>query len=171
MEGREFHIATDHKPLTFALASASDKYTPRQIRHLDYIAQFSSDIRHVAGHNNPVADALSHNAVCALRVTQQPAIDLQLLAQTQQTDPELRALQQSTSTSLQLQSLPLPASSTNIVCDVSTGSPRPFVPSSFRRNIFNALHSLSHHGERATHQLISARFVWPGMRKDITAWS
>ena len=38
VEGRGFHIATDHKPLTFALASASNKYTPRQIRHLDYIA-------------------------------------------------------------------------------------------------------------------------------------
>lgn len=56
VEGREFHIATDHKPLTFALATAFDKYIPRQIRHLDYIAQFSSEIRHVAGHHNPVAD-------------------------------------------------------------------------------------------------------------------
>ena len=57
VEGREFHIATDHKPLTFALSTASDKYTPRQIRHLDYIAQFSTDIRYIAGHHNLVADA------------------------------------------------------------------------------------------------------------------
>ncbi|CAI8009513.1 Transposon Tf2-9 polyprotein, partial [Geodia barretti] len=27
VEGREFYIATDHKPLTFALSTASDKYT------------------------------------------------------------------------------------------------------------------------------------------------
>ena len=64
VEGRDFHIATDHKPLTFALATASDKHTPRQIRHLDYISQFTTDIRHVSGPNNPVADALSRNAVC-----------------------------------------------------------------------------------------------------------
>lgn len=28
------------------------------MRHLDYVAQFTTDIRHVAGLNNPVADAL-----------------------------------------------------------------------------------------------------------------
>ena len=72
VEGRDFHVATDHKPLTFALAKASDKYTPRQIRHLDYVAQFTTDIRHVAGLNNPVADALSRNAVCALHSNQPP---------------------------------------------------------------------------------------------------
>ena len=48
VEGREFHVITDHKLLTFALSKASDKYTPRQIRHLDYITQFTTDIRHVA---------------------------------------------------------------------------------------------------------------------------
>ena len=66
VEGREFYIATDHKPLTFALSTASDKYAPRPIHHLDYIAQFSTDNRHVAGHHNLVADALSRNAVCSL---------------------------------------------------------------------------------------------------------
>ena len=171
VEGREFYIATDHKPLTFALSTASDKYTPRRIRHLDYIAQFSTDIRHVAGHHNVVADALSRNAVCSLNATQPPTVDLQVLAKAQETDPELGALQNSTSTSLQLQSLPLPASSTTIVCDMSTGTPRPFVSSPLRRTVFNALHSLSHPGEQATRQLIATRFVWPGMRKDIRAWS
>ena len=88
VEGREFHIATDHKPLTFALSTASDKYTPRQIRHLDYIAQFSTDIRYIAGHHNLVADALSRNAVCSLNATQPPTVDLQVLAKAQETDPE-----------------------------------------------------------------------------------
>ena len=87
VEGRNFHIATDHKPLTFALATASDKHTPRQIRHLDYISQFTTDIRHVSGPNNPVADALSRNAVCTLQSTQPPSVDLQALAQAQATAP------------------------------------------------------------------------------------
>ena len=79
VEGRDFQVITDHKPLTFALATSSDKYTPRQIRHLDYISQFTTDIRHTAGHNNPVADALSRNAVSAIHGAQSP-VDLQVLA-------------------------------------------------------------------------------------------
>ena len=59
VEGREFHIATDHKPLTFALSTRSRQPSPRQVRHLDFIAQFTSDIRHIKGVNNTAADALS----------------------------------------------------------------------------------------------------------------
>ena len=168
---RNFHVATDHKPLTFVLSTASDKYTPRQIRHLDYVAQFTTDIRHVAGLHNPIADALSRNAVYTLHSAQPPSIDLQALADAQTGDPELRALQNSSTTSLRLQSLPLPASTSTIICDTSNGTPRPFVPSSLRRTVFNALHSLSHPGVQATQQLIKERYVWPGMKKDIKAWT
>ena len=34
IEGREFQILTDHKPLTYSLSSNSDHYTPHQIRHI-----------------------------------------------------------------------------------------------------------------------------------------
>ena len=47
LEGRSFHILTDHKPLTFALHARSDRYSPHQARQLDYISQFTSNIRHV----------------------------------------------------------------------------------------------------------------------------
>ena len=171
VEGRDFHIATDHKPLTYALATASDKYTPRQIRHLDYIAQFTTDIRHVSGLNNPVADALSRNAVCTLHSAHTPSIDLQTLAATQTVDPEIRALQDSTTTSLRLTSLPLPASTSTIICDLSTGTPRPLVPAPLCHTVFKALHTLSHPGVKATQQLITQRYVWPGMKKDIKAWT
>nr|VZI07626.1 unnamed protein product [Spirometra erinaceieuropaei] len=49
LEGRDFTIFTDHKPLTFVLRSHSDKYKPREISHLDYISQFTTDIRHTDG--------------------------------------------------------------------------------------------------------------------------
>src|SRR5699024_67865 len=48
LEGRPFIVFTDHKPLTTALTSATER-TPRQYRHLDYISQFTSDIRHIKG--------------------------------------------------------------------------------------------------------------------------
>jgi hypothetical protein len=59
LEGRPFTIFTDHKPLTYAVGRTSDPWTARQCRQLSYIAEFTSNIQHVAGVDNPVADALS----------------------------------------------------------------------------------------------------------------
>ena len=59
LEAREFYVLTDHKPLTHSLKSKPDRHSPWQVRHLDFISQFTSDIRHVTGQDNPVADALS----------------------------------------------------------------------------------------------------------------
>ena len=66
LEGREFCIFTDHKPLTFSQAKISEPGPARQQRQLSFIAEFSSDIRHVAGKNNVVADALSRHSVNTL---------------------------------------------------------------------------------------------------------
>uniref|UniRef100_A0A1X7UWY9 RNA-directed DNA polymerase n=1 Tax=Amphimedon queenslandica TaxID=400682 RepID=A0A1X7UWY9_AMPQE len=59
VEGRQFHVFTDHKPLTFLPSCQSRRHSPRQIRHLDYILQFTSDICHIRGSDKAVADALS----------------------------------------------------------------------------------------------------------------
>ena len=59
VEGRVFHILTDHRPLTFSLKSHHDRHSPRQARHLDYVAQFTTDIRHISGSDNIPADTLS----------------------------------------------------------------------------------------------------------------
>ncbi len=70
VEGREFYVLTDHNPLVDALSSQSDQYMPRQIRHLDYISQFTTDIRHVNGVNNPAADTLPRIGANALHQPQ-----------------------------------------------------------------------------------------------------
>ncbi|BHF82687.1 hypothetical protein SprV_0802582600 [Sparganum proliferum] len=49
LDGREFVVLTDHKPLVGALRASPDRYSPREIRHLDFISQFSCDIQHVHG--------------------------------------------------------------------------------------------------------------------------
>jgi RNase H-like domain found in reverse transcriptase len=59
LEGRKFTIFTDHKPLTQALHRTSDPWTARQCRQLPYIAEFTSDVQHISGKENIVADRLS----------------------------------------------------------------------------------------------------------------
>lgn len=59
LEARYFVVYTDHKPLTYAFHERKINCSPRQYRHLDFISQFTSDIRHIAGRDNVVADTLS----------------------------------------------------------------------------------------------------------------
>ena len=165
LEGREFTIFTDHKPLVYALTSSADRYSPREVRHLDFIAQFTTDIRHVSGVRNEAADALSRISA----VTTEDGIDLPAMAEAQLNDEEIQNLRHSTS--LRIQSVPLASAEGEILCDVSHGTSRPVVPSGLRRSVFNTLHRLSHPGIRSTVRLISARFVWPNMNRDIRQWS
>ena len=58
VEGCKFHVITDHKPLTYSLFSNSNRYSTRQVRQLDFISEFTTDVRHVNGTDNPVTDAL-----------------------------------------------------------------------------------------------------------------
>ena len=55
--------------------------------------------------------------------------------------------------------------------DTSTGTFRPLVPASLRRAVFDVLHNSSHPEMRATRRLISSRFVWPGLSKQVSAWA
>ena len=59
LEGRQFHILTDHMPLTHALNTRSDHHSPCQVRQLDYISQFTFVIRHIQGSHNPVRCSFS----------------------------------------------------------------------------------------------------------------
>ena len=169
VEGRPFHIYTDHKPLTFAMTTSTD-YSPRQRRHLSYVAEFTTDIRHLPGKANLAADALSRNAPLqptVSAVAPLPAVDFDLLAQAQRDDPETPAARTAI-TGLQWQDCPLDSGLT-LLCDVSTGRPRPFVPPSWRRHVFEAVHNLAHPGIRATGKLLAERFIWHGLHKDSAA--
>jgi RNase H-like domain found in reverse transcriptase len=59
LEGRDFTLFTDHKPLTFALRKTAEPWTARQQRQLSFLSEFTADIQRVAGRENVVADALS----------------------------------------------------------------------------------------------------------------
>ena len=171
IEGRQFSVFTDHKPLTFSLSTHSDRYTPRQIRHLDYISQFTTEIHHISGQSNPVADALSRIELNAITPpSQSPVIDFKELAAAQQQDSQLQELTRGNS-SLSLKPVPATTTDVTLLCDVSTGIPCLYVPFKFRRAIFDSLHSLSYPGIRATQKLITARFIWPNINSDVRKWA
>ena len=150
LEGRPFHVLTDHKPLTFALNTRSDRYSPRQVRHLDYISQFTSNIRHVHCMDNVVADALSRVETNAILSGQPLSINFADIAKTQATDHQLRALQSSPDSTLVVEAVPIANSQHPLYCDTSTGTQRPIVPLPWRRAVFDSLHGLSHPGICAT---------------------
>ena len=104
-------------------------------------------------------------------VTDNPTVTLADIAAAQADDAELRQLLVDGSTSLQLSRQPCLTTSSELVVDTSTGSARPFVPAVLRRRVFDSLHRLSHPGIRSTQRLISARFVWPCMQRDIRQWT
>ena len=173
LEGREFHILTDHKPLSFALHINSGTRSPRESRHLSYISEFTSDIRHISGASNGVADTLSRPVSVSLPVSEltQHPIDFAAMANAQLTDPELARLRNDQSSNLKWHDIIFPGCSVPLVCDTSTGSPRPFVPSQFRRAVFNSLHQLSHPGIRASQRLLAGRYIWPAINRDVRSWA
>lgn len=112
VEARVFTIFTDHKPITYAFQKKNDNCTPRQFRYLDLIGQFSTDIKHVAGKENIVADAL-------FRIEEiEPALDLKEIETAQRNDEELKNLENEASTSLQLKLIKIPEADVSLVCDV-----------------------------------------------------
>ncbi|GFU15630.1 hypothetical protein TNCV_3615491 [Trichonephila clavipes] len=166
LEARDFTVFTDHKPLTYAFRQKSDKCSPRQIRQLDFISQFTTNIVHLPGSDNIAADVLSR--VSAITFPSQ--IDYDCIAETQQTDQELHTLIAS-GTSLELKKVTFPNSSTEIMCDLSTGTARPYIPKQHRQDVFSAMHNLSHPGIRRSVHLIKQRFVWPSISSDVAKWA
>ncbi len=69
LEGRQFHLLTDHKPFVTSLFLTTPPWSARQLQQLSFIAKFTSDSRHTPGQENVVPDALSRPPSAA---TQRP---------------------------------------------------------------------------------------------------
>lgn len=168
LEGREFSIFTDHKPLVFAFQQSSEKASPRQLRHLDYIGQFSTDVRHISGCENIVADTLSR--IESIKFPSK--YSFKDMAEAQENDPEiLNLISKKIPSSLNLKKIYIPEFGINLICDESHSKIRPYVPLSLRKLVFDSLHKLSHPGVRATVKLVSSRFVWLSINKDVNHWA
>nr|VZH92711.1 unnamed protein product [Spirometra erinaceieuropaei] len=166
------HLAGSTQPLAFfskkllPAETRHNKYNPREMAHLDNISQFTSDIRHIGGTKNEVADMLSRPSLSSLQLTH--GIELCAMVAEQQ---RVGCPCDESVSGLLLRDVPLTTGSGTTLCDVSTHFHRPFVPSHMRRAVFQTLHGLSHPGIRASQKLLTERFVWPGMSKDVKAWA
>ncbi|GFS10956.1 Pol polyprotein [Elysia marginata] len=166
LEGRRFAMFTDHKPLVGAMSKLSDPWTARQQRHLAHISEFSTYIRHTSGKANVVADCLSRATINNVVL----GIDYKAMAEAQEHDEEIQALKTAI-TGLNLQSVQISNDGPKLLCDVSTGNHGPIVPKAFQRQVFETIHNLAHPGRKSTVKLVTQKFVWRGLKKQITQWT
>ena len=130
---------------------------------LEYISQFTNDIRYIRGDSSVVADTLSR----AFEVNAFKNCDfcLKKIYTEQQIDSELLKILQDKDRNLNLKQIEIPQFGIELWCEVSQNSTRPYVPNNLRKVVFEKLHSISHPGIRATRKLISHRYFWPDMNK------
>ncbi|KFD69464.1 hypothetical protein M514_18336 [Trichuris suis] len=87
----------------------------------------------------------------------------------QSTDDELQWAKEQNS--LKLVPEPIKSSVHPLWKDVSADQPRVYLPAGLRAPVFQSVHGLSHPGVRATKRLLTSRFVWPSMQRDIAQWA
>ncbi len=121
-------------PLTHAFYQKETKATPRQVRQLNFISQFSTDIVHIPGKDNVVADALSRiehiNKIYSISLNS--SIDYKLLSQARRQHPQLLNKQDSG-----LKTIKTQYKGHNLYCDISAGNLRPIIPPNFRKTFFD----------------------------------
>ncbi|GFW23094.1 hypothetical protein TNCV_3801951 [Trichonephila clavipes] len=170
LEGREFVIYTDQKPLIYAFQQKADKCSPRQLRPpLRILSPSSLQTYHMFLElQNLVADALSQIEIDS--ISKASCLDYKDIAAAQLVDQELKQLLEFNSTSLTLKQQYFPFEDITLAYDVSTNVSRLFIPKDYRKIVFQHLHGLSHPGIAASTKLVTQRFVWPNIRRDIKAW-
>lgn len=165
-QGRPFTAFTDHKPSIFAMAKVSEPWSASRAGHLLYISEFTTDIQYITGENNPVADALSRAVIASLL----EGVNYEEMAKLQLQDEKIPTYCTSV-TGLQWEDISAGTSGLTLSCDTSIGCNRPLVPRAMRRQVFDAVHNVSHPGINATVKLVSSKFVWHGLTKEVQAWA
>ena len=124
-----------------ALRKTADSWTSRQQNQLSANSEYTTDVRHIAGKDSQVADALSRITIDAVELAQ--GVDFHAMALAQDSDADIIHLRNDPAMALRLENVRL-NSTTSLLCDTSKGVQRPVVPALFRRRVFDAVHGLSH---------------------------
>ena len=116
-----------------------------------------------------MGDALSRAAIKSI----QEGVDFEGIAASQKTDPDIQAYYTALS-GLQLEGVPFRSKGNTILCNISTGQPRPMVPKRWRRQVFDVIHGLSHVQYTficTSKRIIASKFVWHGLSKLVRVWA
>ncbi len=176
VEGRRLILVTDHKPLIHVFSTQAHFKIQRRSRQAQYLSQFTTEIVHVSGINNVVADALSRLEIHALNVSApvaEPTFDftMESLADAQASDTELQSMAENGHRDHTLSKLPIPGvANKTVLCSTYQDAHRPIVPVKLRCKVFNKLHQAAHPGLKSTQRLIGTRYFWPNMKADIRKW-
>ena len=160
-----FTSYTDHKPLSNAILSKTER-SPRQTNHLEFISQFTTDLQHIKGSDNVVADTLSrHNQLDAI-IQQVPSPwTIEQMCDAQKQDIELFKMKGS-ATLKPINITP----NIRLIYDTSGSRQRLYVPDCFRRTVFEQHHNVSHPGTRPMKKLLGNLYFWPTMSINVGKW-
>ena len=117
----------------------------------------------------PLPESKMEDLECVINAIGQLDVNLEEMARDQVLDVDYQRIAQEARTGLQFKKINL--GQTSIIVDVSNGPARPFVPTAWRRRVFDAIHGLGHPGVERTRQAVTAKFVWPSIRADVTRWA
>ena len=174
LEGRRFTVWTDHRPIMHAITKKTEPWSNRQARQLSYISEFNCDIQHVSGVENVVADCLSRPPETSNELASvSPVFSLPSLIDASVWRPK----QEESEDFCRLRGMPdlkfelWDVDGGKIWVDTFTDKARPFVPEDCRKQVFDQLHELSHPGVQGSRRLVTERFLWLNMQKDIRKWA
>ncbi len=136
-----------------------------------FISVFNLQLLYLPELKNVVADLLSRplpesTEIVAATAMADP-VDFKEMAAEQNCCAKMKRLLGGTSLKLAFRQ----TGAQRLVGDVSTGVFRPIVSLKFRKDNFAHSHNVAHPGRLASHRIISSRFVWRGLSRDITAWT
>lgn len=164
---RHLHYFVDGRAfISSPITSLSHMHSPSQVRQLDFISQFTSDICH----STTLQLMFSPGLLPSKKTPHQPSIFAIPAAQTEDNEISLWISGKS-KCNLTIKPVSLPTTDTTLIGDVSNGTPHPYLSSHFLHLVFDKLHSLSHPGIQAMCCFTTARFLWPILNKDVTHWS
>ena len=179
LQGVNFHVMTDHKPLESMFKTVNKNETEREKRWKIYISELTTDIRHVKGKENVVADYMSRllyeDGIAAIAAMAEPRAEpdqrAKMIHEHQEKDRIIE--QRSAKWRLKQKGLDKDGRIVDIrtfhgyplACDIASARDRPLIPESASETICNDMHSTTHPGVKTTTKLVKHYFVVPNVAK------
>ena len=196
--GRPLIIFTDHLPLIGSMGSNSlQAHDPLAQNALNEIGQFTSDFRHKAGKDIPVADWLSRpegrpitaehdissttiaeesqpkyvppeKTLAALEELAIQTLSPAAIAADQMTDEDVLA-HKSGHVPKTVKCGTVRLGGVDLFCEISDpDNPRPLIPGKLRNVVLNLFHHGDHPGAKETKRRCTREYYWPKMKQNIS---